>query len=117
MITEPCTTPCDNCPGGLVVSLAHLRRCSKIPSLPRPQTPTAPASSGMRLHKYEDPAPSVSAGDGVLGTSCEVPPAGFEPAHTAPEAVALSPELRGRVGRLVLLAATGRTLPAWSGWS
>lgn len=25
----------------------------------------------------------------------EVPPAGFEPAHTAPEAVALSPELRG----------------------
>src|SRR5690606_25223038 len=25
-----------------------------------------------------------------------VPPAGFEPAHTAPEAVALSPELRGR---------------------
>lgn len=26
---------------------------------------------------------------------CEVPPAGFEPAHTAPEAVALSPELRG----------------------
>ena len=28
-----------------------------------------------------------------------VPPAGFEPAHTAPEAVALSPELRGRVRR------------------
>src|SRR5690606_7185227 len=36
---------------------------------------------------------------GSLGTSCKVPPAGFEPAHTAPEAVALSPELRGRVGR------------------
>lgn len=35
---------------------------------------------------------------GSLGTSCWVPPAGFEPAHTAPEAVALSPELRGRVG-------------------
>lgn len=32
-------------------------------------------------------------------TFCEVPPAGFEPAHTAPEAVALSPELRGRVRR------------------
>lgn len=32
-------------------------------------------------------------------TFCVVPPAGFEPAHTAPEAVALSPELRGRVGR------------------
>ncbi len=29
-------------------------------------------------------------------TFCVVPPAGFEPAHTAPEAVALSPELRGR---------------------
>src|SRR4051794_39849054 len=26
----------------------------------------------------------------------KAPPAGFEPAHTAPEAVALSPELRGR---------------------
>lgn len=36
---------------------------------------------------------------GSLGTSYRVPPAGFEPAHTAPEAVALSPELRGRVGR------------------
>ena len=32
-----------------------------------------------------------------------MPPAGFEPAHTAPEAVALSPELRG-------LGATGKTL-------
>jgi hypothetical protein len=30
------------------------------------------------------------------GQRSEVPPAGFEPAHTAPEADALSPELRGR---------------------
>lgn len=35
-----------------------------------------------------------------MDTSCWVPPAGFEPAHTAPEAVALSPELRGRVRRV-----------------
>src|SRR5690606_21688084 len=31
-----------------------------------------------------------------LSAAFQVPPAGFEPAHTAPEAVALSPELRGR---------------------
>lgn len=31
----------------------------------------------------------------------EVPPAGFEPAHPAPEADALSPELRGRIAVLL----------------
>ena len=48
---------------------------------------------------WENPGPCVSAPlvTGSLGTSERVPPAGFEPAHTAPEAVALSPELRGRV--------------------
>ena len=30
-----------------------------------------------------------------------VPPAGFEPAHPAPEAGALSPELRGRRGQCI----------------
>ena len=50
---------------------------------------------------------------GCFGTSLEVPPAGFEPAHTAPEAVALSPELRGPVA----VVATGRTLPAPGGWT
>ncbi len=32
----------------------------------------------------------------ILGSRLAVPPAGFEPAHPAPEAGALSPELRGR---------------------
>lgn len=45
------------------------------------------------------PASAFPLVTGSLGTSYRVPPAGFEPAHTAPEAVALSPELRGRVGR------------------
>ncbi|GHE31140.1 hypothetical protein GCM10017778_11950 [Streptomyces vinaceus] len=67
---------------------------------------------GMWLHIREDPVSANSLMAGSLGTSCEVPPAGFEPAHTAPEAVALSPELRGRVVRV---AATGGTLPASAG--
>ena len=33
--------------------------------------------------------------------SRRVPPAGFEPAHPAPEAGALSPELRGRRGQCI----------------
>lgn len=45
------------------------------------------------------PAPAPKLVTGRFRSSQEVPPAGFEPAHTAPEAVALSPELRGR-GRL-----------------
>ncbi len=43
--------------------------------------------------KNEEGADRVSADQRLCP---EVPPAGFEPAHTAPEAVALSPELRGR---------------------
>jgi RimJ/RimL family protein N-acetyltransferase len=34
-------------------------------------------------------------GDEVMAVTRRAPPAGFEPAHTAPEAVALSPELWG----------------------
>lgn len=52
------------------------------------------AAYGRTYNKTPSSAFSLMAGS--LGTSCEVPPAGFEPAHTAPEAVALSPELRGR---------------------
>ena len=39
---------------------------------------------------------------------CTVPPAGFEPALTAPEAVALSPELRGLKDGERLPATDGR---------
>jgi hypothetical protein len=52
------------------------------------------AASGCAYDKTPHPASWLVAGSS--GTSGEVPPAGFEPAHTAPEAVALSPELRGR---------------------
>src|SRR5690606_8972176 len=38
----------------------------------------------------------LTRGQSGLSAAFQVPPAGFEPAHTAPEAVALSPELRGR---------------------
>ncbi|MFI0269817.1 HNH endonuclease [Streptomyces luteogriseus] len=34
---------------------------------------------------HEDPVPGKALMAGSLGTSCKVPPAGFEPAHTAPE--------------------------------
>ena len=43
-------------------------------------------------------------------TFCGVPPAGFEPAHTAPEAVALSPELWGLA--LIWPQAASANLPA-----
>lgn len=52
------------------------------------------------LEYAKTPASAFQLVTGSLGASYRVPPAGFEPAHTAPEAVALSPELRGRVGRL-----------------
>ena len=37
----------------------------------------------------------ISAGQRGVAQIRKAPPAGFEPAHTAPEAVALSPELWG----------------------
>src|SRR2546421_9441777 len=41
-----------------------------------------------------------------------VPPAGFEPARAAPEAVALSPELRGLKDRSKATSPRGRREPA-----
>lgn len=62
--------------------------------------PTLWRLGGVRTQKEKPnakrPSPSFHWTEGPSGTFCEVPPAGFEPAHTAPEAVALSPELRGR---------------------
>lgn len=50
--------------------------------------------------KAEGPAGHVTTSAiGVDPVELGVPSAGFEPAHTAPEADALSPELRGRAGR------------------
>lgn len=70
----------------------------------RPQKLSYGAQSGSWLRIREDPGFSVAADGGVFGHFLRSAPAGFEPAHTAPEAVALSPELRGRV---VGVAATG----------
>ncbi len=39
--------------------------------------------------------PELTSPDGGRAPLLSVPPAGFEPAHHAPEACALSPELRG----------------------
>jgi hypothetical protein len=39
--------------------------------------------------------PELTSPDGTRAPLLSVPPAGFEPAHHAPEACALSPELRG----------------------
>src|SRR6516165_2827910 len=51
------------------------------------------SQDGSRWQSAQD---AVPAGQYTkLAGSFEVPPAGFEPALTAPEAVALSPELRG----------------------
>src|SRR5262245_23382749 len=72
-----------------------------------------PLSAAHGCAYAKTPHPAFWLVTGCFGTSNEVPPAGFEPAHTAPEAVALSPELRGRV--TFWLAATGRTLPACGG--
>src|SRR5690606_18901949 len=90
-----------------------LRRCPKIPSTD-PDTSPLRAASACTNAKTPAPAFPLVTGSGTHLHS--VPPAGFEPAHTAPEAVALSPELRGRVVRVVI-AATGRTLPVPQGWS
>ena len=54
-----------------------------------------PAAAPGCVHA-KTPRPATWLVAGSFGTFCKVPPAGFEPAHTAPEAVALSPELRGR---------------------
>ena len=51
--------------------------------------------------------------DRVAGT-CEVPPAGFEPAHPPPEGGALSPELRGLGASHRRYQPTGRR-PAYAG--
>ncbi len=61
----------------------------RVGSDPGPGTTALRAQPGapdhIRLHIREDPDFSELADGGVLDTSCEVPPAGFEPAHTAPE--------------------------------
>jgi hypothetical protein len=57
--------------------------------------PLKTALSGLGLHSGATARlakPQVSGGVDQFG---KAPPAGFEPAHTAPEAVALSPELWG----------------------
>ncbi|WP_254395156.1 hypothetical protein [Streptomyces sp. AC512_CC834] len=44
------------------------------------------APGGIRLRTTKDLTVSISAGGEVLAHLHSVPPAGFEPAHTAPEA-------------------------------
>src|SRR4051812_30251996 len=71
----------------------------------RPRTcmvpPPAAFSPVASAVGWESSASRCTGTEGVFGESlarsggCVVPPAGFEPAHTAPEADALSPELRG----------------------
>jgi hypothetical protein len=48
----------------------------------------------VTLHDYGGDPHAAAAK--TYAEDCLVPPAGFEPAHPAPEAGALSPELRGR---------------------
>jgi hypothetical protein len=65
------------------------------------------AASGVWLHMIEaTPSENTQLSEGLawLGWA---PPTGFEPALTAPEAVALSPELRG--------PGDATRLPAWAG--
>jgi len=57
------------------------------------------ADGGIRQHKLSQPVTrgfrSRARSVTVFRAYGEAPPAGFEPAHTAPEADALSPELWG----------------------
>ncbi len=127
-------------PGLLRRRLCRSRRCRRTSS-ERPVRRLVPSASGAESairpgacrstrhllgeHWYTERSPGLGVESPGLrvGTLARqrldhavragVPPAGFEPAHTAPEAVALSPELRGRAPRCC--AATGRTLPAPGG--
>ena len=83
----------------------------------RRQIVTFPAASWRSMAIREMDRSGLSGA--ILASSRVVPPAGFEPALTAPEAVALSPELRGlkdrskatsplMAPRVVRTAAAGR---------
>lgn len=74
------------------------RRGSVVPPPPHRRHET----NGWRWRSVAVIRPSTrhSLTGGCAGASRLVPSAGFEPAHTAPEADALSPELRGRARRI-----------------
>src|SRR4249920_3390062 len=63
--------------------------------------PGTATSGRLRWHLAAHGSPErfgVRPGQRPFGRVRSAPPAGFEPAHTAPEAVALSPELWGLAG-------------------
>ena len=81
--------------GQTVDAVARTSR-QKIPSPPRPPARhAAPPNRRRKRHRHPK-----------RGMVCVAPPVGFEPTHTAPEAVALSPELWG------LARSPGRHSPA-----
>src|SRR5580704_263988 len=66
-----------------------------------PHTSTSPCAARIRRHTDvcdRTVTDTKSAGQRGLGLIWKAPPTRFERAHTAPEAVALSPELRGLQG-------------------
>src|SRR6185312_6727796 len=75
----------------------------------RRQIVTFPAASWRSMAIREMDRSGLSGA--ILASSRVVPPAGFEPALTAPEAVALSPELRGLKDRSKVTSPAGAREP------
>jgi len=69
------------------------------------------------LHRCrQDPSQARTSSEPIAPREHVVPPAGFEPAHLAPEASALSPELRGRSPsvRIALVTVEERRVPSYT---
>ena len=69
------------------------------------------ASDNIRWHEMSQPVTGIFQRNTRSGVNCRgyevAPPVGFEPAHPAPEADALSPELWG-------LSAVGKGTSEWA---
>ena len=102
--------------GDVSLSAKALRQAlwSRVPHLPRLLFVIARAATRDAGHDrsdddetHQDHSRVEGSGEAVGGRVSLAPSAGFEPAHMAPEATALSPELRGLNARTAVRACCG----------